>query len=465
MTADYGLKNNRTIEPLNQELIRKYNVPGPRYTSYPTVPYWDETPPSKAIWRTQVQQTYQKTRQRGISLYIHLPFCESLCTYCGCTTRITVNHRVEAPYIEALLREWKQYRDLLGEPPLIRELHLGGGTPTFFSPLNLRKLILSILQSGQVDEKTELSLEAHPNSTSAQHLQTLYDLGFRRLSLGIQDFGPEVQQIINRRQTYQQVEQVVTLARHIGFTSVNFDLIYGLPKQTIETVQDTIEKTLQIQPDRIAFYSYAHVPWMKPAQRSLEPYLPSSDVKRQLYEQGKQTLQTANYREIGMDHFALDTDALSQASQAGRLHRNFMGYTTQATRLLIGLGASAISDTWTAFGQNAKIVEAYIASTKESLAVQRGHVLTDEDLQLREHILNLMCRGRTQWNRQCAEQEVLQQGVQRLLEMERDGLVKLGEGTILVLPEGKPFVRNVCMSLDARLWRRRPETNLFSSTI
>ena len=450
---------------MNQELINKYNIPGPRYTSYPTVPYWDNHPPSEATWSTHVQQTYQETRQRGISLYIHLPFCESLCTYCGCTTRITVNHQVESPYIKALLREWQQYRDLLGEPPLIRELHLGGGTPTFFSPENLQKLVLNILQSGRVDEETELSLEAHPDSTSEQHLRVLYELGFRRLSLGIQDFDPEVQQIINRRQTYQQVEEVVALARQIGFTSVNFDLIYGLPKQTTQTVQDTIDKTLRIQPDRIAFYSYAHVPWMKPAQRSLEPYLPSSEVKRQLYELGKQKLQTAGFQEIGMDHFALTTDALYRASQEGHLHRNFMGYTTQSTRLLIGLGASAISDTWTAFGQNAKTVEEYIASTQEPLAVRRGHVLTDEDLRLREHILNLMCQGRTQWDQQQPEHEVLQQGVQRLLEMERDGLVKLGEGTIVVLPEGKPFVRNVCMSLDARLWRQRPETNLFSSTI
>ena len=450
---------------MNCELINKYNVPGPRYTSYPTVPYWDKIPPSEDTWRTHVRQTYRDTQQQGISLYVHLPFCESLCTYCGCTTRITVNHRVEDPYIRAVLREWKMYRDLLGEPPLIRELHLGGGTPTFFSPSNLCKLVLNILRLGRINRDTELSIEAHPNSTSEQHLRVLYELGFRRLSLGIQDFDPQVQQIINRQQTYGQVEEVVNKARAIGFTSINFDLIYGLPKQSVRTVQDTIEKTLQLQPDRIAFYSYAHVPWMKPAQRSLEPYLPSSDTKRQLYEFGKQALQAADYHEIGMDHFARASDTLYRASQNGQLHRNFMGYTTQATKLLIGLGASAISDTWTAFGQNAKTVEAYIAHTEERLAVRRGHLLTDEDLLLREHILNLMCRGRTEWDQRLPKHDVLQEGVQRLLEMERDGLVKLGEGMILVPPEGKPFVRNVCMALDARLWRQRPETNLFSNTI
>jgi oxygen-independent coproporphyrinogen-3 oxidase len=450
---------------MNNELINKYNVPGPRYTSYPTVPYWDKAVPEESTWRDHVRQTYRDTRQQGISLYVHLPFCESLCTYCGCTTRITVNHRVEDPYIRALLHEWKTYRNLLGESPLIRELHLGGGTPTFFSPSSLCKLVLNILRLGRINQDTELSIEAHPNSTSEQHLRVLYELGFRRLSLGIQDFDPQVQQIINRKQTYRQVEKVVNRAREIGFTSINFDLIYGLPKQTIQTVQDTINKTLQLQPDRIAFYSYAHVPWMKPAQRSLEPYLPSPDTKRQLYEYGKQALQAADYREIGMDHFALPSDKLYRASREGRLHRNFMGYTTQATRLLIGLGASAISDSWTAFGQNAKTVEAYIAHTGKNLAVRRGHRLTEEDLLIREHILNLMCQGRTHWNPHLPENNVLLRATERLENMEADGLVSLIEGGIIVRPEGRPFLRNICMALDARLWRKQPQAQLFSTTV
>ncbi len=450
---------------MNNNLINKYNVPGPRYTSYPTVPYWDKAVPEEDTWRAHVRQTYQQTRQQGISLYVHLPFCESLCTYCGCTTRITVNHAVEDPYIRAVLREWKMYRNLLGEPPLIRELHLGGGTPTFFSPSSLCKLVLNILRLGRIDENTELSLEAHPNSTSEQHLHVLYELGFRRLSLGIQDFDPHVQQIINRKQTYRQVEKVVNMARKIGFTSINFDLIYGLPKQTPRTVQDTIDKTLQLQPDRIAFYSYAHVPWMKPAQRSLKPYLPSSNDKRRLYECGKQALQAVGYHEIGMDHFSLPSDNLYRASQDGQLHRNFMGYTTQATKLLIGLGASAISDTWTAFGQNAKTIEAYIAHTEEHLAVRRGHRLTEEDLLIREHILNLMCQGRTHWDSHLPENDVLCRATERLEGMAADGLVRLGEASIFVQPEGRPFLRNVCMALDARLWKKQPKAQLFSTTV
>ena len=444
---------------MNDNLIDKYNVPGPRYTSYPTVPYWDKAPPSEAMWRSHVQQAYQSSGQQGISLYVHLPYCESLCTYCGCTTRITVNHQAEEPYINAVLQEWKMYRKMIGEPPLIKKLHLGGGTPTFFSPHHLKKLVQGLLHSGQADLDTTMSLEAHPRNTSEKHLKVLYELGFRRLSLGIQDFDPEVQRAINQKQTYEQVADIVVLARTIGFTSINFDLIYGLPKQTLQTIQLTIDQAIQLQPDRIAFYSYAHVPWMKPAQRSLEPHLPSSEIKRQLYELGKQTLLTYRYHEIGMDHFA-------RASERGELHRNFMGYTTQATKLLIGLGASAISDTWTTFGQNAKMVEAYLQHIEAGhLAVRRGHQLTAEDRLIRQHILNLMCRLHTDWNPHLPETHVLQEAVVRLKEMAEDGLVCLEQGRIFVLPQGKPFLRNVCMALDAKLWEKEPLARLFSTTI
>jgi oxygen-independent coproporphyrinogen-3 oxidase len=204
---------------------------------------------------------------------------------------------------------------------------------------------------------------------------------------------------------------------------------------------------------------------MKPAQRSLEPYLPSSYTKRQLYVHGKQALQSADYHEIGMDHFARASDALYRASKEGRLHRNFMGYTTQATKLLIGLGASAISDTWTAFGQNAKTIEAYIAHTEEHLAVRRGHVLTNEDLLIREHILNLMCQGRTHWDTHLPENNVLRRATERLKDMEADGLVCLAEASIFVRSEGRPFLRNACMALDARLWEKQPQSQLFSSTV
>ncbi|MGB3617556.1 MAG: oxygen-independent coproporphyrinogen III oxidase [Catalinimonas sp.] len=445
------------------DLIRKYNVPGPRYTSYPTVPYWD-TPPTAATWAEHVRRTYARTRDRGVSLYIHLPYCESLCTYCGCNTRITVNHGVEEPYVTALLQEWALYREVLGEDPLIREIHLGGGTPTFFRAEQLQRLIAGLLKGGQLADGADLGFEAHPANTTDAHLRTLHALGFRRLSLGVQDFDPEVQRLINRRQSYEQVERVVQHARAIGYTSVNFDLIYGLPKQTCTTVRRTIERTLALRPERIAFYSYAHVPWLKPAQRSFEHHLPTGGAKRRLYETGKALLEAGGYGEIGMDHFALEDDALRRAQRAGGLHRNFMGYTTTATELMIGLGASSIGDAWTAFAQNHKAVEPYLASVRAGeLPIARGHVLTDEDLTLRRHILNLMCRAETRWN--TADDAVLQPAASRLREMEDDGLVTLGERSIQLTERGKPFVRNACMALDARLWRKRPETALFSQTV
>lgn len=451
---------------MNTSLIRKYNVPGPRYTSYPTVPYWDETPPTEAQWKANVKATYEGSKEEGLSIYIHLPYCESLCTYCGCNTRITVNHKVEKPYIHTLLKEWKMYVALLGEKPLIKEMHLGGGTPTFFSPENLQMLIEGIVELAALSPEAEMGFEGHPNNTTAEHMQVLYDLGFRRISLGIQDFDPEVQKIVHRIQPFEKVKAVTELARAIGYTSVNFDLIYGLPLQTVDTVRDTIEKTLSLQPDRIAFYSYAHVPWLKPAQKKFEQHLPTQEVKRNLYELGKNLLEESGYYEIGMDHFARKSDSLYLASQQGKLHRNFMGYNTSTTKLLIGLGASSISDTWTAFGQNIKSVEAYMKRVNEGhLPIYRGHLLTEEDLMVRQHILNLMCRFRTAWSRQDAESEVVYLARERLKELSKDKIVRLDKDSMEVSEDGKPFLRNVCMALDARMWKKQPESALFSNTI
>ena len=271
-------------------LIKKYNIPGPRYTSYPTVPYWDATPPTIEQWKSSVKRSFIETNASdGISIYIHLPFCESLCTYCGCNTRITVNHTVEMPYITALLKEWKMYLNIFGETPRIKEIHLGGGTPTFFSPEHLNQLIGEIVSTSIICSDAEFSFEAHPNNTTFEHLQTLYKLGFKRLSLGIQDFDPKVQAIVNRIQSFENVEKVVNQARNIGYTSINFDLIYGLPLQTRKSVIDTINKVNILKPNRIAFYSYAHVPWVKPGQRKFtEADLPVDEEKRALYEIGKE---------------------------------------------------------------------------------------------------------------------------------------------------------------------------------
>lgn len=455
-------------EPAPLALLEKYNVPGPRYTSYPTVPFWDQRPPTASEWDGALHTAYKKYGQDGISLYIHLPYCESLCTYCGCTTRITVNHAVEEPYIAAVLSEWSLYQAKFNEKPLLRELHLGGGTPTFFSPGNLVRLVQGILATVQLHPEAELSFEAHPANTTSKHLKALYRVGFRRLSLGIQDFDPKVQLLINRKQSFDQVANIVHEARHLGFTSINMDLLYGLPAQTATTLQQTLTKVSQLAPDRVAFYGYAHIPWIKPAQKSLEAYLPDPEQRFALFSQGKDWLLASGYEEIGMDHFALPNDALAQAARDGHLHRNFMGYTLQPTKLLLGLGASAISDIWHGFSQNSKAVEPYMEQVAHGkLPTSRGHQHSAEDLILRQHILNLMCHGETHWVRKLdsAERSALVDAFPRLEVLAEDGLIDWMPEGIRVTPIGKPFIRNICMALDARLWRERPETKLFSQTI
>ncbi len=451
-----------------KNLIQKYNVPGPRYTSYPTVPYWDKSTPSEVQWKQELRRAFQNPdRGEGISLYIHLPFCESLCTYCGCNTRITLNHGVESPYIETLLKEWQLYLDVFPQKPLIREIHLGGGTPTFFSAANLKRLLEGILAKAELSQDAELGFEAHPGNTRLEHLITLYKLGFRRLSLGIQDFDPEVQKTINRIQSVYEVASITQAARDIGYTSINYDLIYGLPKQSPESIQMTLEWVRMLRPDRIAFYSYAHVPWIKPSQRSYtEKDLPSDEAKRKLYELGKLLLDESGYKEIGMDHFALESDALYQAFDTGTLHRNFMGYTPLATRLLVGLGASAISDSWTMFVQNLKKVEDYRNAVEHGhFPFFRGHPLNEEDLQLRQHILDLMCQFQTQCNPELFPEEIRSQGIPQWQQMVDDGILEKEGNCLQVTPKGRPFVRNICMTLDARLLRAKPQTPVFSKTI
>ncbi|MVN90590.1 oxygen-independent coproporphyrinogen III oxidase [Mucilaginibacter aquatilis] len=446
-------------------LVQKYHVAAPRYTSYPTVPYWDNASFDTEQWKSSVALSFKESNSTdGISLYVHLPYCESLCTYCGCNTRITKNHSVEQPYIKAVIKEWTMYRQLFDSTPVIRELHLGGGTPTFFSAENLRMLIAGLLANADVHAEAEFSFEAHPANTTEAHLQILYDLGFRRLSLGIQDFDPKVQLIINRLQNFEQVKKVTEQARQIGYTSINFDLIYGLPLQTVDSISDTIMQVSQLMPERIAFYSYAHVPWIKPGQRKFtEKDLPDAKIKQKLYELGRSMFTMLGYKEIGMDHFALPGDSLFKALENGTMHRNFMGYTHQYTQLMVGLGVSSISDTWYAFAQNVKKVEDYLdLIDSNKLPVVKGHVLTHDDLVIRKHILNMMCKGKTCWNFHIEGCIALMDGIERMQQLANDGLVELNSWCLTVTPLGKRFLRNICMALDARLWADKPATQLFS---
>ena len=450
-------------------LVQKYNVPGPRYTSYPTVPYWEEASFSREAWQQSLQRAFAESNaSEGISLYIHLPFCESLCTFCGCHKRVTKRHEVEQPYIQAVLKEWDLYCQLLPDRPMIKEIHLGGGTPTFFSVAHLQQLIQGILAKATVAPEHEFSFEGHPNNTTREHLQALYDLGFRRVSYGVQDYNEKVQKAIHRIQPYKHVQRVTEWARDIGYTSISHDLVFGLPFQNLEDVLHTIQQTTQLNPDRLAFYSYAHVPWIKGnGQRGFkDDDVPKDELKRTLYEEGKKKLLAHGYHEIGMDHFALKSDAMYQAFQQGSLHRNFMGYTASKTQLMIGLGLSSISDSWYSFAQNEKTLEDYYARLEQNeIPVFRGHVLTAEDLMIRRHILNLMCSFQTSWAEPEMQFPELPEVLKQLEEMQEDGLLTLFEDHLQVTEQGKPFVRNICMAFDLRLKRKVPSTRIFSMTI
>lgn len=444
-------------------LIEKYNTSAPRYTSYPTVPYWDNTSFTEVQWKESFIRTYKN--QKKLSLYIHLPFCESLCTFCACHKRITINHQFEVPYIEAVLKEWHMYRSLLKEAPEIEEIHLGGGTPSFFSPENLKELIDGILTGSKISPTHEFSFEGHPNNTTETHLRTLYNLGFRRVSFGVQDYDHAVQVAINRLQPFENVKKVTELARQIGYTSISHDLVYGLPFQNIEQFEKTIRKTIELSPDRLSLYSYAHVPWLKGnGQRGFdENNLPSAAVKRQLYELGRMIFEENGYAEVGMDHFARPTDSLFKAAYDGLLNRNFMGYTTSQSKCMLGLGVSAISDSWTALSQNTKSLDEYIHLTKNHIfPLLRGHVQSDTDMLWRNYIQNLMCRFETEFSSNHLNQEQIQQ----LLDLQEDGILVLAENKVRVTEEGRAFIRNVCTVFDKYI---RPTgsviTNTFSRAI
>ncbi|MCB0689824.1 MAG: oxygen-independent coproporphyrinogen III oxidase [Saprospiraceae bacterium] len=452
---------------MDAKLIQKYNVPGPRYTSYPTVPYWSTDEFNIEVWKETFKESTTRHRDQGISLYIHLPFCEKLCTFCGCIKRITKNHQVEDPYIDTLLKEWHLYLDLLGFRPKLRELHLGGGTPTFFEPENLKRLLSEILSSADSDQ-IEISFEGHPNNTTYDHLRVLYELGSRRVSFGVQDYDPIVQKAINRIQPFENVEKVHHLSRELGYNSISHDLVFGLPHQNEAGITNTIEKTLELKPDRISFYSYAHVPWIKGiGQRGFnEDDLPKDAQKRKLYELGKNMFFDHDYYEIGMDHFALRTDDMYKAMVNNVLHRNFMGYTTTDTKVMIGLGMSAIGDTWYSFSQNIKSVEEYSAKVHDGqFPIFRGHLLNSEDLIVRQHILNLMCHFYTSWEDKDLQFKELPECLTRLEEMEKDGLIIIGKNDLTVPEKSRPFIRNVCMAFDMHLIRNKPSTKTFSMTI
>jgi oxygen-independent coproporphyrinogen-3 oxidase len=463
-----GFFEHLILYMIDKETIEKYNVPGPRYTSYPTVPFWKEKVLDAKRWSNLLEAINATNNQTDISLYIHLPFCESLCTFCGCHKYITKNHNKESNYIDSVLKEWELYQEQLPFWPKIKELHLGGGTPTFFHPNEIKRLVegLFSMVNGKI-ESCELSFEAHPGTTSDEHLTILYQIGFRRISFGIQDYDEKVQRAIHRIQTFKEVGATHQKAIKNGYT-VNHDLVYGLPFQTLDGFKNTINKTIRLRPSRIALYSYAHVPWIKgTGQRGYKDTdLPKDFEKRAIYEMAFSMLQEAGYISIGMDHFALPDDALSTAFVNGTMSRNFMGYTTQSTPYMIGLGMSAISDIWDAFAQNDKNITSYQKQVENGIIpIFRGHILSDLDLEIRQYIQDLMCNFETSFRIDSEFQSIHKEIKEKLQGLILDGLLVITGNQVKATVKGRPFIRNICMAFDQDLKSEIVNTNLFSKTI
>lgn len=441
------------------EMITKYNRPGPRYTSYPPVPFWANTP-DEVTWIQHLKTKYDP--QKGIDLYVHVPFCESLCYYCGCSRTITKNHGVEENYLNMVLREWELYQQKLGFTPAINSLHFGGGTPTFLSPTNLEKLIKALLPNRL--ENFIGSIEIDPRTCQSAHLEVLVKYGITRVSLGIQDFDPDVQKAINREQSVALVQGLVDKIRDFGISSINFDLIYGLPNQTPETIARTIEIVLRLKPDLIAFYSYAHLPEKIKNQRLIPlSLLPSPELKRELYHLGKKLLQESGYEDVGMDHFALPHSYLYQAKMENNLHRNFMGYVDKKSPILLGLGPTSISDSSLSFIQNIKDVKAYEEILGNNLLpIEKGHTHSNKDLVVQETILELMCRNQTK----IEEQQIpyWPEIQKELCEFQEDGILELENDQLRLTELGKVFIRNVAMCFDYHLREQRSAVR-FSQTI
>lgn len=452
-------------------LLKKYNVPGPRYTSYPTVPAWSET-----VGTEEYRKGLSSLgAEEPLSLYFHLPFCERLCHFCGCMQVITKDHSRSRPYVGQLIQEMKQVRNLLpsqGSP--VTQVHFGGGTPNFLQPEELTDLVSAIRKSFQWKADAELAIEMHPRTSTPAFCDTLKELEFNRISLGIQDFDPRVQQLIHRDQTYQQTREMVEYLRQLGFKHFNFDLIYGLPGQNLAGWRDTLKKVIDLHPNRLAIYSYAHVPWVRPVQRSFKDSdLPDPELKLKLFEMAYKTLVDHEYRPIGMDHFALADDELTRALDKGTLHRNFMGYSTRADAHQIGFGVSAISYVGGNYFQNAKKLQDYeTAIDGDRLATFRGFLLSKDDALRRDLITQIMCRERvdipileSRWG--INFEEYFRSDIIHLKGLMADQLVHINKKELAAQGLGHLFLRNIAMAFDPYLEeiRRRADNPTFSKTV
>jgi oxygen-independent coproporphyrinogen-3 oxidase len=459
------------LRGVDQALLEKYNKPGPRYTSYPTAPVWVESF-GEIAFREHLARAEGEAGGEPLSLYVHIPFCEDRCAFCGCNVVITKHHESADAYIEALGREMDLVLRDLPTRRRVVQLHLGGGTPTFLRPAQLDALHREIERRFTILPGAEMSIEIDPTVTSVEQIRLLRRLGYNRISMGVQDFDRVVLDSVNRPQTVETTRRIYDACRAEGFQGINFDLIYGLPRQTASGFRRTRELVLEMRPDRLAVYSYAHVPWIKGHQRRIdESTLPPVDEKFRIYLETIADFLGAGYEQIGMDHFAIPGDELAEARRRKALHRNFMGYTTRPTEDMLAFGVSAISYVRGAFAQNGLVLKRYHEAIENGrLSIHRGCRLDADDLLRADVIRSLMCNfevgfpafrerhGTTFTEYFAAELDDLRAALDAdLYELTLDGL--------RITPRGRLFVRNICMVFDRYLRQRKDEKPIFSKTI
>ncbi len=454
------------------ELLKKYDRPGPRYTSYPTVPVWSGSFRPEDYAR-RLERAGREAAAQPFSLYVHVPFCASLCFYCACNVIVTRRREVVAPYLEHVERELDLVSARIAERRTATQVHLGGGTPTYLAPDELRRLVGALRARFEILPGAEMAVEIDPRVTTRLHLEALASLGFNRVSLGVQDFSPRVQRAVHRPQSEEETRAAAETARALGFASVNVDLMYGLPEQTEEDFARTLDVILDLRPDRVALFSYAHLPWLKPAQASFERKgyaLPDARRKSAIFRAAHDRFLGAGYVQIGMDHFALAGDELARARAGGYLFRNFQGYTVRPAPDSLAFGVTGISDVAGCYAQSARELEQYYRLLDEGrLPVVRGCELTAEDRLRRDVILGLLCNftldvGRIEERHGVAFAEHFAAELEALRDFAADGLVELTPRAIDVTPLGRFFIRNVCMVFDARL-PRPGDRPLFSRTV
>jgi oxygen-independent coproporphyrinogen III oxidase len=450
------------------DLVRKYNVPGPRYTSYPPATRFSD----EVSWPKLAEEILRNNETaKDLSLYFHIPFCRSQCWYCGCTTVITRQQGQSASYVDYLAKEMAQMTVLMHRQRRVVQLHLGGGTPTFLLPDEIRRLGDMIRSRFDLAEDLEGSVEIDPRRLTREHLKALREAGFNRVSLGVQDFDPRVQLAVHRIQPKQLTDQAVSWIREAGFKLLNIDLIYGLPFQTADSFDRTLDEVQKLAPDRLAVFSYAHVPWVKPAQKILEKHtLPSGEVKLQLLKRVIEKLTGhGEYVYIGMDHFARPTDELARAQRHGTLQRNFQGYSTRGDADIYAFGMSSISRTQNVYWQNKKELTDYYAALQDGTApIAKAYFLTEDDKVRREVIMQIMCNLELNFSDMsrrlgCNFTERFAAELNSLEDLEADGLITRHEGSVRVTDVGRLFIRNIAMRFDACL----PHDNeqRFSKTI